>query len=72
MTPENILKWAEVGAVLINQLGVPIASMIRMFREVGGTEEELLDLIYKWASLHTSVVDRIAFLKAAISVMEEP
>jgi len=72
MTPETILKWAEVGAVLINQLGVPIVSMIRMFREAGGTEEELLELIARWVTLHDTVEARIAFLKAAILAASEP
>jgi len=71
MTPENILKWAEVGAVLINQLGVPIASMIKMFREAGGTEEELVELIARWAALHDTVEARVAFLKAAILAAAE-
>jgi len=69
MSATDLLKWAEVGVTLINVLGVPIASVIRMFKEAGGSDEQCLDLIYKWAALHTSVADRIAFLKTAIAAM---
>jgi hypothetical protein len=70
VTGADLLVWAEVGAKLVTVLGVPIASVIRLFRESGGTEEELMELIGKWAALITNVAARIAFLKAAVAALE--
>lgn len=70
MTPEMLLKWAEIGARLITVLGVPIASIVRIFREAGGTNEELMELIGKWAALISDIRARIAFLKAVAAVLE--
>lgn len=72
MNAADVLKWAEIGVALINVLGVPIASVIRLFREAGGTDEQALDLIQKWAMLHVAVADRIAFLKAGIAALADP
>lgn len=70
MTATDILKWAELGIQLINVLGVPIAGVIKLFREAGGTDEQAMELVGKWAMLHTSVADRIAVLKAGIAALE--
>jgi hypothetical protein len=69
MSANDLLKWAEIGVQLINVLGVPITSVIKLFREKGGTDEQCVELIYKWAALHTDVAARIAFLKAAIAAL---
>lgn len=69
MSAIDLLKWAEIGVQLINVLGVPVASVIKLFKEAGGTDEQCVELIYKWASLHTDVAARIAFLKAAIAAV---
>lgn len=70
MTPAMLLQWAEIGAKLITVLGVPIASVMRLFKEAGGTDAELAELIGKWAALVSDIAARIAFLKAAIAAME--
>jgi hypothetical protein len=70
MNAADILKWAEIGIQLINVLGVPIAAVIKLFREAGGTDEQALELIGKWAMLQTTVAARIAFLKAGIAALE--
>lgn len=69
MNPALILMWAEVGAKLVTTLGVPIAEVIKLLRSAGATDEQCLELIQKWAMLHATVADRIAFLKAAIAAM---
>jgi hypothetical protein len=69
MNATDLLKWAEVGVQLINVLGIPIASVIKLFREQGGTDEQCLELIQQWARLHGDVAARIAFLKAAIAAI---
>jgi hypothetical protein len=66
----DLMKWIEIGAMLINTLGLPIAAVIRLFREAGGSDEQALELVGKWADLQTSVADRIAFLKAGIAAIE--
>lgn len=70
MTAADILKWAEIGAQLITVLGVPVAAVIRLFKEAGGTDEQAVELIVKWAALHDSVAARIAFLKAALAALD--
>jgi hypothetical protein len=69
MNANDLLKWAEIGVQLINVLGVPVASVIKLFKDAGGTDEQCLDLIQQWARLHTDVAARIAFLKAAIEAV---
>lgn len=64
MTPASILQWATLGAQIITTLGVPVANVIRLFREAGGTDEEAQLLIQHWASLTASIEARIAALKA--------
>jgi len=66
----DLMKWLEIGAQLINVLRVPIAAVIRLFRDAGGTDEQALGLVGKWAALQTSVADRIAVLKAGIAAVE--
>ena len=70
MTAAALLAWAKIGSELVTVLGVPIATVIKIFREAGGTDEELMELIGKWAALITDVAARIAFLKAAIAALE--
>lgn len=64
MTAAAILAWAQVGAQLINVLGVPIAQVIRLFKDAGGTDAEAEALVSLWASLTASIEARIAMLKA--------
>ena len=64
MTAAQILKWAELGASLITVGGVPVANIIRLFRESGGTDAEAELLAQHWASLTASIEARIAQLKA--------
>ena len=64
MTAAAILMWAKLGADLVNVLGVPVANVIRLFRESGGTDAEAEALVGLWASLTASVEARIATLKA--------
>jgi hypothetical protein len=67
MTAAAILLWAEVGAKLITVLGVPVANIIRLFKESGGTDAEAEALLGLWASLTQSVEARIAALKAQMA-----
>ena len=62
MTPTNILAWAQVGVALINTLGVPIANVIKLFKDSGGTDAEAELLIAHWQSLEASIQARIKTL----------
>jgi hypothetical protein len=64
MTAAAILMWARLGSELITILGVPVANIIRLFRESGGTDAEADLLVQHWASLTQSIEARIAALKA--------
>ena len=64
MTPLQILQWAELGAKLITVMAVPVASVIKLFKDAGGTDAEAEALIGLWASLTASIEARIAQLKA--------
>jgi hypothetical protein len=67
MTAAAILLWAEVGAKLITVLGVPVANIIRLFKESGGPAAAAEALLGLWASLTQSVEARIAALKAQMA-----
>ena len=67
MTAAAILAWARLGSELITVLGVPIATIIRLFREQGGTDAEAEALIGHWAALRGDVEARIVELKAQIA-----
>lgn len=67
MTAAAILAWARLGSELITVLGVPIATVIKLFRESGGTDAEAEALIGNWAALRVDVEARIAELKAQIA-----
>lgn len=67
MSAAAILLWAEVGAKLITVVGVPVANVIKLFKESGGTDAEAQALIQHWASLTSSIEARIAELKAQIA-----
>lgn len=64
MTAAQILQWAQLGAQLITVLGVPVASVITLFRDAGGTDAEAQQLVGLWQSLEASIDARIAALKA--------
>ena len=64
MTGPQLLQWAQIGVALINVLGVPIANIIKLFKDAGGTDAEAEALIGHWASLTSSLEARIALLKA--------
>lgn len=64
MTAEELLRWARIGSELVTVIGVPVARVIQLFRESGGTEAQAELLIQHWASLATSIEARIAALKA--------
>lgn len=64
MTPAAILLWADLGVKLITVLAVPIASVIKLFKDSGGTDEEAALLVTFWANLTQSIEQRIAYLKA--------
>lgn len=64
MTAAAILAWADVGAKLITILAVPVATVIRLFKEQGGTDEDAEALVGHWASLVSTIEARIALLKA--------
>ena len=61
MSAAAILMWAQVGVQLINVLGVPVANIVKLFKESGGTDAEADALIGHWASLTQSIEARIAF-----------
>ena len=67
MTAAQLLEWATVGSKLITILAVPVATVIKLFKESGGTDEEAQALIGHWAALQLSVEARIAALKAEIA-----
>lgn len=69
MNQVSLLKWAEIGFRLINELGIPIADVIKLFRDSGGSDEQCLELIQRWADLHGTVADRVEFLKIAINAL---
>jgi hypothetical protein len=62
-----LLLWARTGAELITVLGVPIVTVVKLFREAGGTDLEAEALIGHWAALRGTVEARIAELKAQVS-----
>ena len=69
ISAEDLVKWTDVFLKLVTVLGVPVAAVIKLFRDAGGTDEQALELLGKWAALQTSVADRIAVLKAGIAVV---
>ena len=64
MSALQILAWAELGAKLTTVLAVPVASVIKLFKDAGGTDDEAVALVAHWASLSASIEARIAALKA--------
>lgn len=66
MKPAEILMWAELGAKLVVLLGVPVANIIKLFKDSGGTDADAVLLAGKWAALESSVEARIAYLKTQI------
>ena len=63
MTTAQILQWATLGSQLITTLAVPVASVIRLFRDSGGTEADADLLVQHWASLTASIEARIKLLQ---------
>ena len=67
MTAAAILAWARLGSELITVLALPIATVVKLFRDNGGTDAEAEALIGHWAALRGDVEARIAELKAQIA-----
>lgn len=65
MNAAQILAWARLGSEFVTILQVPVASVIRLFKDAGGTDEEALLLQAHWQALSASIEARIAALKAA-------
>lgn len=65
MKPEDILKWAQLGAQLVNVLGVPIATVIKLYREQGVPEQQLVELERLWTGMVSTIEARIAELQKA-------
>ena len=63
MTLAQVLAWAKIGADLVNVLKVPVAAVIQLFKDAGGTDEEAQQLLGLWHSLGESIDARIAELK---------
>lgn len=65
MKAQEILAWARLGSELVTVLSVPVAAIVKLFRESGGTDSEAEALIAHWSALTASIEARIAALKAA-------
>lgn len=65
MTTTEILTWVRLGSELITILGVPIANVIRLFRDSGGSDADAELLAQHWASLAASIEARIKVLRGA-------